>query len=91
MELTTRDRIEKGLDRDGLMKLNNDLDEATSQYRGLIYIEAKQDCSYTSMSWEKYLDGFIVNGNQITKIGNGKILDFLTYKRFKGKRPISFR
>ena len=60
------ERIEKGLDRKGLMKLNNDFDSATNDYRGLIYIEAKKDCSCTSMSWEKYLDGFIVDGKQIS-------------------------
>ena len=66
--LTTVQRIEKGLDRERLMKLNNDLDEATADYRGLIYIEAKKDQKEnSSLSWEKYLDGFIVEGKQITK------------------------
>ncbi len=66
--MTAVQRIENGLDRNGLMKLNNDLDKATSEYRGLIYIEAKRDQQDNSpLSWEKYLDGFVVNNKQVTK------------------------
>lgn len=75
--MTAVQRIEKGLDREGLMKLNNELDESTAYYRGLIYIEAKKDQQENSaLSWEKYLDGFLVDGKQIKRDYANKLIKY---------------
>lgn len=59
-------RIEKGLDRKGLIKVHNEMNNKNSYNNGLVYKFAKEDCdNNSSLSWEKYLDGFIIDGKQI--------------------------
>ncbi len=61
-------RVEKGLDQKGLIKTWNSLTEQTDYVRGLILIEAKKDCDENSSTgWEKYLEGFSLNGKHLSK------------------------
>ncbi len=68
--LTTRDRIEKGLDTRGLQKLLLDMDkrdENNDFVRGLIFIEARKICEEKKEVWEEYVKGFEVHGKTVTK------------------------
>ena len=62
------ERVQKGLDRKGLIKAHNEMNDKNSYNNGLIYKYAKEDCdNNSSLSWEKYLSGFTIDGKQVTR------------------------
>lgn len=67
MEITTRDRIEKGLDKNGLIGKWDELNENTNYVRGLILIEAKKDWESkpSNGEWKDYLSEFLEGGKPI--------------------------
>jgi len=67
MKLTVRDRIEQGRDRNGLIKAWSELSAQTDYIRGLLIIEAFEDCAEnSSLSQEKYFEGFLIGGKSLS-------------------------
>ena len=61
-------RVEKGLDRKGLAIIWKEVSEYVEYTRGLILIEAKDDCDNNStLGWEKYLEAFDIDGTPLKK------------------------
>jgi len=89
MEMTTRDRIEQGLDRTGLIKRWDSLSNNTDYVRGLILEEAKTDCdNNSSMSQIEYFKGFKIDGVSIT-IGHVRKLILATTEQARLKKFVS--
>ena len=77
MELTARDRIEKGLDTRGLQNLLLDVDkrdENNDFIRGLIFIEARKICEDKKEVWAEYVKGFEIHGKTVTKQYANKLI-----------------
>ena len=89
MELTARDRIEKGIDRKGLIKAWDELSDKTDYIRGLIIIKAFEDCdNYSSLSQDDYFKGFKYNEKSLS-VTYARTLAKATKEKVELKKTLS--